>query len=104
MLNTSRVWGGDKDELKIGVDKDVFMTVPRDRNEELTAKLDIRQDLTAPIEAGETIGTMEVRLGDEVVGKRDLLALEDVEEGGFFKRLIDKIHRFFANLMGGFFD
>nr|WP_275287580.1 D-alanyl-D-alanine carboxypeptidase family protein [Halomonas elongata] len=104
VLNTSRVWGGDKDELKIGVDKNVFMTVPRGRNQELTAKLDIRQDLTAPIKAGETIGTMEVRLGDEVVGKRDLLALEDVEEGGFFKRLIDKVHRFFANLMGGFFD
>ncbi|MFG6179030.1 D-alanyl-D-alanine carboxypeptidase family protein [Halomonas sp. THAF12] len=104
VLNTPRVWGGDRNELKVGVDQDVFMTVPRDRNEELTAKLDIRADLTAPIAAGEQVGSMEVRLGDEVVGERPLLALEPVEEGGFFKRIFDKVQRFFANLLGGFFD
>ncbi|WP_246007446.1 D-alanyl-D-alanine carboxypeptidase family protein [Halomonas nitroreducens] len=104
VLNTPRVWGGDKNELRVGVDSNVFMTVPRDRNQELTAKLDLQADLTAPIAAGETVGQMEVRLGDEVVGERPLLALEAIEEGGFFKRLFDKVQRFFTNLLGGFFD
>lgn len=104
VLNTPRVWGGDRNALKVGVDEDVFMTVPRNRDQELTAKLDIRSDITAPIAAGEQVGTMEVRLGDEVVGQRPLLALEPVEEGGFFKRIFDKVQRFFINLVGGFFD
>ncbi|WP_435389128.1 D-alanyl-D-alanine carboxypeptidase family protein [Halomonas almeriensis] len=103
VLNTSRVWEGDKNELKIGVDDNVFMTVPRNHNEELTAKLDIRKGLTAPIKAGEMVGTMEVRLGDEVVGQRDLMALEEVQEGGFFKRMIDKVSRFFSDLWSGWF-
>ncbi|MBB3229508.1 D-alanyl-D-alanine carboxypeptidase family protein [Halomonas stenophila] len=104
VLNTPRVWGGDKNELRVGVDRNVFMTVPRNRNQELAAQLDLQADLTAPIAAGETVGRMEVRLGDEVVGERALLALEAIEEGGFFKRLFDKVQRFFTNLLGGFFD
>ncbi|APE31945.1 serine-type D-Ala-D-Ala carboxypeptidase [Halomonas aestuarii] len=104
VLNTPRVWGGDKNELRVGVDSNVVMTVPRARDGELTAKLDIQSDLTAPIAAGDRVGTMEVRQGDEVVGERPLVALEGIEEGGFFKRLIDQVQRFFTNLIGGWFD
>ena len=104
VLNTPRVWGGDKNELRVGVDSGVVMTVPRARDDELTAKLDIQSDLTAPIAAGDRVGTMEVRQGEEVVGERPLVALESIEEGGFFKRLIDQVQRFFTNLTSGWFD
>ncbi|WP_108444600.1 D-alanyl-D-alanine carboxypeptidase family protein [Halomonas denitrificans] len=104
VLNTPQVWGGDKNELRVGVDSSVVMTVPRARDDELTAKLDIQADLTAPIAAGERVGTMEVRQGEEVVGERPLVALESIEEGGFFKRLIDQVQRFFTNLTRGWFD
>ena len=104
VLNTPRVWGGDKNELRVGVDSSVVMTVPRARDDELTAKLDIQADLTAPIAAGERVGTMEVCQGEEVVGERPLVALESIEEGGFFKRLIDQVQRFFTNLTRGWFD
>ncbi|MED5297081.1 D-alanyl-D-alanine carboxypeptidase family protein [Halomonas sp. DP8Y7-3] len=104
VLNTPRVWEGATNELKVGVDNGVYMTVPRNRNGELTARLDIDSGLVAPIAAGQRVGTMEVRLGDEVVGERDLVALEAVEEGGFFKRMIDKVQRFFSDLVGGWFD
>ena len=103
VLNTPRVWGGDKNELRVGVDSSVVMTVPRARDDELTAKLDIQTDLTAPIAAGDRVGTMEVRQGEEVVGERPLVALESIEEGGFFKRLIDQVQRFFSNLTRGWF-
>jgi serine-type D-Ala-D-Ala carboxypeptidase (penicillin-binding protein 5/6) len=103
VLNTPRIWGGDSNELRVGVDRDVVMTVPRARNEELTARLDIRADLAAPIQAGERVGTLEVRLGEEVVGEQPLVALETVEEGGLVKRLIDQVRRFFSNLIGGWF-
>ncbi|GEN23875.1 D-Ala-D-Ala carboxypeptidase [Halomonas cupida] len=104
VLNTPRVWEGTSSELKVGVDRDVYMTVPRSRNDELTARLDINESLVAPIAAGQQVGTMEVRLGDEVVGERPLVALEAVEQGGFFKRMFDKVHRFFSELIGGWFD
>lgn len=108
VLNTPRVWGGDKNELRVGVGQDIHMTVPRARNTELTARLDIRPDLMAPINAGDQVGTLEVRLGDEAVGERSLVALESIEEGGIFKRLFDQVQRFFtnlfSNLIGDWFD
>ncbi len=104
VLDTPRIWGGAVDQLRVGVDQAVTMTVPRSRKDELTAKLNIDADLEAPIAAGQKVGTMEVRLGDEVVGERPLVALEAVEEGGFFKRMFDKVHRFFSELVGGWFD
>ncbi|QEM83986.1 D-alanyl-D-alanine carboxypeptidase family protein [Halomonas binhaiensis] len=104
VLDTPRIWGGATDQLRVGVDQAVTMTVPRSRKDELTAKLNIDSDLDAPIAAGQKVGTMEVRLGDEVVGERPLVALEAVEEGGFFKRMFDKVHRFFSELVGNWFD
>ena len=103
VLNTPRVWGGEINELRVGVDSDVVMTVPRARNDELTAKLDIQADIEAPVQQGDRVGTLEVRLGDELVGERPLVALETVEEGGFIKKLIDQVQRFFSNLIGGWF-
>ncbi len=104
VLNTPRVWGGESNQLSVGVDSDVMMTVPRARNQELAARLDIQGDLAAPITAGERVGTLEVRLGEEVVGEQPLVALESVEEGGLVKKLVDQVRRFFSNLVGGWFD
>ncbi|WP_422677657.1 D-alanyl-D-alanine carboxypeptidase family protein [Billgrantia desiderata] len=103
VLNSPRIWGGEKNELRVGVDRDVAMTLPRARNEELHARLDIRQDLTAPVNLGDRVGTLEVRLGEEVVGEHPLVALETIEEGGLFKRLFDQVRRFFSNLLSGWF-
>ncbi|WP_051496701.1 D-alanyl-D-alanine carboxypeptidase family protein [Halomonas sp. BC04] len=103
VLNTPRIWGGERNELRVGVDENVFMTVPRARNQELSARLDIRQDINAPISQGARVGTLEVRLGDDIVGEQALVALESIEEGNIFKRLFDQVRRFFSNLIGGWF-
>lgn len=103
-LASPRVWGGVDNNLSVGVAKAVDVTVPRDRREEMTTAIVIQQDLQAPIQEGQVVGQMTVKLGNEVVDQRDLLALEPMEEGGFFKRLIDSILRFFTGLFSGLFD
>ncbi|WP_172118473.1 D-alanyl-D-alanine carboxypeptidase family protein [Halomonas hibernica] len=104
VLATPRVWGGDINELRVGVDEEVFMTLPRNRNEELRARLNLHSDLQAPIAVGDDVGTLEVYLGEEMVGERQLVALENVEEGGLFKRLFDQVQRFFSGLIANFTD
>ncbi|UYG01330.1 MULTISPECIES: D-alanyl-D-alanine carboxypeptidase family protein [unclassified Halomonas] len=104
VLATPRVWGGDINELRVGVDGEVFMTLPRNRNEELRARLNLDEDLQAPVAVGDNVGTLEVYLGEEMVGERQLTALESVEEGGLFKRLFDQVQRFFSGLFSRFTD
>ena len=104
VLASPRIWGGDINEVRVGVDKKVFMTLPRNRTEELRARINLKSDMSAPISIGDEVGTLDVTLDDNVVGTRTLVALEDVEEGGFFKRLMDQVQRFFSGLISRFTD
>ena len=58
----------------------------------------LNPQLEAPIEAGQVIGKVEVKLGEQLVHSSDLVALEAVEQGGFFRRLWDSVRLFFFNL------
>ncbi|MGB8712483.1 MAG: D-alanyl-D-alanine carboxypeptidase family protein [Onishia taeanensis] len=98
VLATPRIWGGEKNTLRLGVDREVRMTVPRGRGEELAARLNLPASIDAPVEAGERLGTLEIKLGDEVIGERPLVALESIDQGGIFKRLLDSVRRFISGL------
>ena len=56
------------------------------------------ESVIAPVKQGDRLGVVEVRLGDEVMHTADLVALQDVEEGGFFSRIFDSIRMFFYSL------
>ncbi len=88
------------DELRLGVAEALWATVPRSRNDGLNARLSLPDAINAPVAAGETLGTLQVVLGEEVVAERPLVALEPVEQGGLFKRLLDTIRQFIS----GFFN
>ncbi|TVM04960.1 MAG: D-alanyl-D-alanine carboxypeptidase, partial [Halomonas sp.] len=102
VLASPRIWGGNTNEVSAGVGDEVYVTLPRNRNEELRARLNLNRDLMAPISEGDEVGQLEIVLGEEVVGAHDLIALEDVEEGGFFKRLLDQVRRFFSGMISKF--
>ncbi|NOG32211.1 D-alanyl-D-alanine carboxypeptidase [Halomonas sp. TBZ9] len=104
VLASPRIWGGASNEVSAGVGDEVHVTLPRNRNEELRARLNLNRDLMAPISKGDQVGQLEIVLGEDVVGARTLVALEDVEEGGLFKRLLDQVRRFFSGLISGFLD
>jgi len=104
VLASPRIWGGSSNEVSAGVSEEVHVTLPRNRNEELRARLNLNSDLMAPISKGDQVGQLEIVLGEDVVSARNLLALEDVEEGGLFKRLLDQVRRFFSGLISRFMD
>ncbi|WP_420592304.1 D-alanyl-D-alanine carboxypeptidase family protein [Bacterioplanoides sp.] len=97
-LQTKPVWLGEKDQIKLGVAEELYLTLPRGAKGEL--QIDILSDefIEAPIKQGQAIGTVTVRMGDEIQAELPLVALEEVEEAGFFGRLIGKIKLFFAKL------
>ncbi|GHB10828.1 D-alanyl-D-alanine carboxypeptidase family protein [Salinicola rhizosphaerae] len=98
VLNQARVWGGASDTVRLGVQNDVTMTVPRGSADNLTARLNLPETLHAPIQAGQQVGSLEIKSGDEVLGQEPLVALEGVEEGSIFKRVWDSIVLFVQGL------
>ncbi|WP_374144862.1 serine hydrolase [Vibrio sp. NTOU-M3] len=89
----ARVWMGDKDELSVGVADDVYLTLPKGDVKKLKAEVEYSQELVAPIKQGDVLGKVIYSIDDTEVGSEQLVALEQVDEGGVFKRLIDWFKR-----------
>lgn len=86
-ISTQRIWKGKADELQLGLAEPLRISLPRGRYEQLKPSMDIPATLVAPVEKGQAIGTVKVSLDGEVIAERPLVALEAVEQAGFFKRL-----------------
>lgn len=98
VLNQARVWGGEKDQVRLGMAKEVYLTLPSGQADKLTARLDLKDTIKAPVQAGEQYGTLQIKLEDKVLAEEPLVALESVEQGGLFKRLWDALMLFFHGL------
>ncbi|TDK31617.1 D-alanyl-D-alanine carboxypeptidase [Luteimonas terrae] len=86
-VSTQKVWKGKANEVNLGVAEPMLVSMPRGKYAQLKPSMDIPQVIEAPIEKGQQIGTVRVELDGKVIAERPLVALEAVEEAGFFKRL-----------------
>ena len=86
-----RVWKGTSKEVQLGVAEPLLVGVPRGRYGDLKPTMDVPKLLEAPITKGQAIGTVKVTLDGKLVAQAPLVALNDVEQGGFFRRLWDSL-------------
>ncbi|EMP4113179.1 D-alanyl-D-alanine carboxypeptidase family protein [Vibrio parahaemolyticus] len=96
-IANARVWMGQKDELKVGVNRDVYLTLPKGDVNKLKAEVEYNGDLLAPIAQDQVVGTLLYKVDGKVVKETALVALEPVEEGGIFKRIMDWFKRLVAS-------
>jgi len=99
----AKVWKGAADSVRLGVTRDVYVTVPRGRAAELRAAYvvdEAHKAIEAPVAAGTAVGTVTVSLGEEPVLQEPLAALDSVERGGFFRVFWDSLVLFFLKLFG----
>lgn len=95
-IANARVWMGQKDELKVGVNRDVYLTLPKSDLNKLKAEVEYNGDLLAPIAQDQVVGTLLYKVDGKVVKETELVALEPVEEGGIFKRIMDWLKQLVA--------
>jgi D-alanyl-D-alanine carboxypeptidase (penicillin-binding protein 5/6) len=89
---------GNTDTISLGVDSDTYVTLSRNDAKKVTANVKLTHDLMAPIAIGDNVGSIFYQVNGEDIAEVPLVALETVEEGGIFSRLIDYVKMFFANL------
>ena len=97
-VRSADVWGGKKDNVSLGLAKDLIVTVPRAELPSLKIDYTFNNNIEAPISKGNILGSLSVKSGDTVIANANLVALEEVEPKGFFGRLISKIIMWFLNL------
>ena len=87
--------------MSLGIDRDLFVTIPRGRYDALEARLEVNGTLTAPLESGAPVGRLVISLDDSDLVDRDLVALDSIEQAGFFGRSIDGFRLWVGGLFGG---
>ena len=88
-LTEARVRKGTVSKVSVGIAEDVYVTAPRKHFTELKAETQIDKAVLAPLNKGDTVGTLNISFGDEVILTKPLVALDSVPEGGIFRRLYD---------------
>tara|TARA_B110000003_G_scaffold261907_1_gene284059 strand:+ start:444 stop:1601 length:1158 start_codon:yes stop_codon:yes gene_type:complete len=94
------IWGGVEKYLGLGVAEDVFITLPRTSFKDLVVNYNYNNNIQAPIEAGQKIGTLEIMSNEEVVLSTNLVALKAIKAKGFFGRLWSKFVLWIFSLFG----
>ena len=94
-LANERIWMGSQEMIRLGVAVNTPITLPRGQAKNLKADFIIEDELRAPIKKGDKVGEVHYIINDESIATYDLIALETVEEGGLFSRLIDYIKLLF---------
>jgi D-alanyl-D-alanine carboxypeptidase (penicillin-binding protein 5/6) len=91
---------GINEIISIGSFKDIFVTIPRDTKESLKVHVESIQPLIAPIEYGDIVAKLIVRLGEGTILTTDLIALKEVQQAGILARGWKGLKSFVLQLIG----
>lgn len=98
VLAKSKVWFGKESDVQIGLAETFNVTMPKGQANAIKTQLVVQPKLTAPLKKGQVVGKYVASLDGKVIAEKPLVALKDIEEAGFFARMLDHIKQFFSNL------
>ena len=86
--NQLKVVSGKKRMVRIRLKDSVAALVRRGEEKRISMKLELPEEITAPVRAGQKVGRVTYELGGNKLGGTDLVAAESVKKLGFFQSLI----------------
>jgi D-alanyl-D-alanine carboxypeptidase (penicillin-binding protein 5/6) len=89
-----RVWGGRPETAPLGLERDLFVTIPRGSYAALAATMDLTAQLIAPLREGTRVGEVKVSLEGSTLASLPLVALKPVLEGGLWTRVMSELGLF----------
>ena len=100
-VSSVKVYRGDAQSVAVGFTDDAYITISHDTGRSLKPILQTVQPVLAPIRKGQVLGRLKLVDNGKTVAEKDVVALEDVAEGGWLSRVWDSIVLWFKGLFGG---
>ncbi|CAA6800314.1 MAG: D-alanyl-D-alanine carboxypeptidase (EC [uncultured Thiotrichaceae bacterium] len=97
VLSEVRVWSGDKKNVAAGVIDDFYVSAGKGRYDQIKGVVQFDKSIDAPIRRGDVLGKIILSDDGTVLKEADLLALEDVAEGGIWSRMSDSVLKIFSD-------
>lgn len=98
VLAEPRLWKGVQDSIAVGALEAEKATLPRGQREQLQTEVELQLPVIAPVSRGDALGSVRLTLEGETVLEAPLVALESVEQAGFFARIWDSIKMWISKL------
>lgn len=96
VLTEARIWKGTESTVPVGIVNDFYVTVEKGHYGNLKGLMELNNKLDAPIKRGDTVGKAIIKDGDTTVIEVPLLALDNVDEGGFWTNVTDSVKKIFV--------
>jgi len=98
VLTNVPIWSGQQNTVDLGVQEEVYITIPRGQAESMTATVDVDQVIRAPLDHGQIMGVVKVVLNNNILYQGDVVTMQAVEQGGLLKRFVDWLSLIFSNM------
>jgi D-alanyl-D-alanine carboxypeptidase (penicillin-binding protein 5/6) len=89
-LGVARVWKGTHKATPLGLNNDLYVTLPAGQYKNITENIIIGQ-LNAPVAQGQAYGTLNITLNGQVLTSQPLIALENNPKGGLWRVAEDTV-------------
>ena len=86
-IDTASVWLGENEQVGMALQQDINLLLPLESMDEITAEYNFTDPVEAPVKAGQTMGELVIHIPDMDELRYPLVAMSDVEPGGFLDRL-----------------
>lgn len=90
-VTSARIWKAEQDQLEVGLNEELWVTLPRGRYDRMEATLELQSPLVAPLHADEVVGRLRIQLEDRMLAERSLYPLAAAPEGGLLRRALDSV-------------
>ena len=90
-VTEARVWKGNAEMTNLGLQNDLYVTIPRGSYGQLESKVELMERLIAPVDRSTRLGTVQVRLDQQTVAEANLFALNSIDEGTLWQIAKDSI-------------
>lgn len=87
----TRVWKGEMENANLGLTSDLYVTIPRGSYEQLQAKIELPDQVIAPVTRTTQIGRVRIDLDNETLAEANLVALNTINEGTIWQIAKDSV-------------
>jgi len=101
VLTNVPVFSGEQNSVDLGIEEEVYITIPRGQAEAMTATVDVDEVIRAPLSDRQIMGEVRVVLDNNILYQGDVVSMQAVEQGGFLKRFVDWITLLFSSMFSG---
>ncbi|PCI79935.1 MAG: serine-type D-Ala-D-Ala carboxypeptidase [SAR86 cluster bacterium] len=101
VLTNVPIFSGAQNSVDLGIEDEIYITIPRGQAEAMTATVDVDEVIHAPLSDRQIMGEVRVVLDNNILYQGNVVSMQAVEQGGFLKRFVDWITLLFSSMFSG---